>query len=95
MSVNTINLRIAGEGDVTGEKRTKAFFFFTSGRGIEHDASRWACIGIYFLLHGSVAVTGSVIGRKLAGTVPVPIRLVQAAAHGSSDLYTDVLRSLE
>ena len=50
----TINLRIAGEGDVTVEKRTKAFFSFTSGPGFEHDASRMACIGEYFLFHGSV-----------------------------------------
>ena len=30
----TIDWKIAGEGDVTVEKRTKAFFSFTSGLGL-------------------------------------------------------------
>ena len=37
----TINLRIAGEGDVTVEKRTKAFFSFTSGLGSSTMPLEW------------------------------------------------------
>jgi len=83
----TINLRIAGEGDVTVEKRTKAFFSFASGPGFEHDASRMACIGKYFVNHGSVAVTGSVIETKFAALRTGP----RMNASASLDLYARLL----
>ena len=62
----TIDWKIAGEGDVTVEKRTKAFFSFTSGLGLSTMPLKGRVSENFFYSMVLLPQASNVIGRKIA-----------------------------
>jgi len=84
----TINLRIAGEGDVTVEKRTKAFFSFASGRGLSTMPLKGRVSENIFCSMVPLTQSGNVIDRKFVRSYRAQPRMNALA---SLDLYAGLL----